>query len=117
MNNQPATKKPFLSLDQIYQTRPIDFKQTFNNLNILNQILSAKLPDNLIPLCHVGAFDKTTVVIFVTNQQALHILKGFSNQLLQAFYTANFAFDNLLLKVRVSGNKTETISGEDDIEL
>lgn len=112
-------KSPFQSIEQIYQSGQYDFKHVFNSLNTLNKILAENLPDNLASCCHVGAIDKSTVVIFVTNQQALHILNGYSNKLLQVFYNANFSFENLLLKTRISKNnsKISTKPNDDDIIL
>ena len=99
----------FLSIEDIYQNSSYDFNRTFNQLHILNQILQSKLPDNLSKFCHVGAFDKTTVVIFVSNSQVIHLLNGLSNQILQAFYSANYSFDNLSIKIRIPTNQVRHI--------
>lgn len=97
--------RKFLDIDQIYQnTNQLkDFKSIFAHLEKLNKILRDNLPDNLRNLCHVGAYDndKSIVVVYVESQQALHILKGFSDKLLQHFYMENYSFNNILLKVRI----------------
>lgn len=100
-----------MTIEDIYQNSGYNFNQTFNQLRILNQILQSKLPENLARFCHIGAFDKSTVVIFVSNSQVIHLLNGLSNQILQAFYSANYSFDNLSIKIRIPTNQarhTET---------
>ncbi|MDQ5921254.1 MAG: hypothetical protein QG673_1312 [Pseudomonadota bacterium] len=96
----------FLNITQIYQNasklKPL--QQIFIHLDSLNQILKNNLPKHLVAICHVGAFDDSTVVVYVNNQQALHILQSMSNAILQSFYMANYSFDNLLIRVRVSNN-------------
>lgn len=96
----------FLNITQIYQesSRLKPLQQIFVHLDSLNQILKDNLPKHLVAICHVGAFDDNTVVIYVNNQQALHIIQGMSNAILQSFYMANYSFDNLLIKVRISND-------------
>ena len=104
-------KKSFSSIEQIYDSGKYDFKNTFHQLDILNQILATMLPDNLIKYCHIGAFDAKTVVLFVDNQSVIHLLNNQSNNILQAFYNAHYNFDNLLIKLRPS-NKSESSRDE-----
>ncbi|MBP9743432.1 MAG: hypothetical protein KBD37_08740 [Burkholderiales bacterium] len=94
----------FSDIREIYQntTQFNGFKTIFAHLENLNSILRDNLPPHLIPLCHVGAFDSNTVVIYVNTQQLLHIIQGMSNILLRAFYLADYSFDNLLFKVRIT---------------
>ena len=110
-------KKPFLTIEQIYDSGKYDFKKTFYHLKILNNILSATLPDNLIQFCHIGAFDSKTVVLFVNNSSVLHLLNGQSNNLLQAFYNANYNFDNLLIKLRIINKSSSFDEAIDEIRL
>ncbi len=109
-------KTPFLSIEQIYNSGQYDFKNIFQHLQILNNILTTTLPDNLIKFCHIGAFDKKTVVLFVTNQSVLHLLNSQTNHILNAFYNANYNFDNLLVKLRIS-NKSRANDGVNEINL
>jgi hypothetical protein len=110
-------KKPFLSIEQIYESRHYDFKQTFHHLQILNNILATQLPDNLIKFCHIGAFDKKTVVLFVNNQSVLHMLNGQTNRILQEFYNHNYNFDNLLIKLRITNKNNTQLDEINEIEL
>lgn len=109
-------KTPFLSIEQIYNSGQYDFKNIFQHLQILNNILTTTLPDNLTKFCHIGAFDKKTVVLFVNNQSVLHLLNSQTNHILKAFYNANYNFDSLLVKLRIS-NKFETNDGINEINL
>lgn len=97
----------FSDIKEIYQNTSQfnGFRTIFTHLENLNHVLSDNLPPHLIPLCHVGAFDTHTVVIYVNNQQLLHIIQGMSNILLRAFYLADYSFDNLLFKVRVTNSR------------
>ena len=96
----------FQQFEQIYLgDRSLSgFKSTFASLADLNQILHRNIPENLTPLCHVGAIDpaKSIIVVFVTQPQVLHILKGMSDKLLHAFYAANYPFDKIMLKVSIT---------------
>ena len=96
----------FQKFEQIYlgESSLSGFKSTFASLAALNQILHRHVPENLAPLCHVGAIDsaKSIIVVFVTQPQVLHILKGMSDQLLHAFYAANYPFDKIMLKVSIT---------------
>jgi hypothetical protein len=109
-------KTPFLSIEQIYNSGKYDFKNIFHHLQILNNILTTTLPDNLTKFCHIGAFDKKTVVLFVNNQSVVHLLNNQTNHILKAFYNANYNFDSLLVKIRIS-NKSEANDEINEISL
>ena len=99
-------KKPFLSIEQIYESGKYDFKNIFQHLEVLNKILADTLPSNLVKFCRIGAFDKKTVVLFVNNQSVLHLLNNQTNNILKAFYNESYVFDNLLVKLRISNNSS-----------
>jgi len=110
-------KKQFTDITEIYDKSArsmhgvtgglANLRRTFAQLEVLNQILRKVLPANLTTTCHVGAIDyqKNTVVIFVSNQMAMHLLRNFTNDILQAFTNAHFAFDKILMRVGIYNNK------------
>ena len=103
----------FKQIDQLYRSAHTlsGFKSTFDYLSSLNQILRKYLPEHLADLCHVGAIDpaKHIAVIYVSNQQILHIIKNMSETLLHAFYAANCPFDKLLVKVSLTNSSSKKI--------
>ncbi len=88
-----------------------NLRTTFESIANLNQILYKQLPEYLVPFCHVGAIDeaKNILVIFVNNQQVLHIIKNMSDTILHAFYIAHYSFDKILIRVSVSNSSTPKI--------
>ena len=76
------------------------FKTIFDVLDTLNKILQQNIPSHFIHLCHVGAYDETTVVIYMHDQQLLHILKNHGELLLRDFNAAHYSFDKILFKVK-----------------
>ena len=83
----------------------------FNQINTLNDILTKTLPLNLLPFCRIGSIDqnKNQVILFVTDQQAYHILRSFSEHIIQAFYNNGFHFNSIITKVAtVSHNPPKT---------
>ena len=103
----------FQQIDQIYHAANTlsGFKSTFDYLSNLNHILHKYLPEHLAPLCHVGAIDQTKhiVVVYVSDQQILHIIKNLSETLLHAFYAANCPFDKLLVKVTLTNSSSKMV--------
>lgn len=79
----------------------------FNQINKLNEILNKMLPLNLLPFCRIGSVDqnKNQVILFVTDQEAYHVLRNFSEHIIQAFYNNGFHFNSIITKVAKITNK------------
>jgi hypothetical protein len=78
-----------------------NLSDTFNKLNELNLILAQILPEHLVKFCRIGSFDydRNCPILFVTDQQAYHILRNFSEHIIQSFYNKGFHFDSIITKV------------------
>jgi hypothetical protein len=97
--------RPFTTLTDLYGGSALldSLKEKFALLDNLNQKLKQFIPNNLVNLCHIGAIEerRNLLVIFVTDQQALYLLKSMSNHILQSFVQCGFDFDGILLKVQL----------------
>ena len=82
--------------------------KTFRILNKLNQILEKILPPNLSGNCHIGAIDQAENidVLYITQQQLFHVIRNFSNNILQEFANNNFHFDKLLIRNKVTTRRS-----------
>lgn len=85
-----------------------ELNKTFRILNKLNQILEKTLPPNLSCNCHIGAIDRAEniAVLYITQQQLFHVIRNFSNKILQEFTNNNFHFDKLLIRNKVTTRRS-----------
>lgn len=85
-----------------------ELNKTFGILNKLNQLLEKILPPNLSSNCHIGAIDQAEniAVLYITQQQLFHVIRNFSNNILQEFANNNFHFDKLLIRNKVTTKKS-----------
>lgn len=90
-------------IQEICDRLPIsnNLKDIFNQLNTLNIILAKTLPEHLVKFCRIGAIDQeqNCVILFITDQQAYHILRNFSEHIIQSFYNHGFHFNSILTKI------------------
>ncbi|MCX8514739.1 MAG: hypothetical protein ORN24_04150, partial [Burkholderiales bacterium] len=84
----------FKNFEQIYQTANElnTYKNIFTVLEKLNIILQQTVPVNIRPHCRVAAFDykKSLVVIYLQNQECIHLIKGLADNILHNFNKENF---------------------------
>ena len=76
-----------------------DLNKSFKILDTLNNILKQIIPPYLHNSCHIGAIDDEVVVLFVSNQAAYHLLRNFSDIILNKFSNNNFDFKKILIKL------------------
>jgi hypothetical protein len=111
----------FKNFEQIYQnTNNLNnYKSIFTILEKLNTILQNTVPDNIKPNCRVGAFDrkKSIVIVYLQNQECLHLIKGFGERILQNFNKENFSFDNILFKTRPNNFKANVAQDTKEIDF
>lgn len=96
--------KSFNEISLIYNAsnKLSSLKNIFQLLDELNFILKQTIPQNLASICHIGAVDKNKnlVVLYVDEQEAIHILKNMCDHILQSFVAKGFSFDGVLIKTR-----------------
>lgn len=102
LNNM--ANKIFNDINLIYDSsnKLSPLKNMFQLLDELNFILKQAIPQNLAKICHVGAVDKNKnlVVLYVDEQEAIHILKNMCDHILQSLVAKGFSFDGVLIKTR-----------------
>ena len=90
---------------------------TFAILDRLNHILHKTLPGNLKDACHIGAIDQNEniIVIFVSTQPLLHIIRTQSEEIIRAINQDGFNIENLLIRIRVENNSKVAVKNIFDI--
>lgn len=99
-----AYNKKFKDIPGIY-TKNKSFsslKATCDYLDELNKILFTCIPEQYAKMCHFGAIDseKNVAILFISEQQAFHILRTMSEHILNGLLRNNFNFSGILFKVK-----------------
>ena len=96
-----------------------NLNDTFEQINHLNAILTHTLPEHLLQFCRIGSidYDKNHVILFITDQQAYHILRNFSEHIIQSFYSKGFHFDAIITKVANPKPINSIIKSQHNVKL
>ena len=88
--------------DDLFYNLPYKIQNNFFTLLQINQVLSQLVPEHLIEYCHFGAIDndKNHIILFILNNELHHILKNYSEHILQGLQKHGFMFDGLIIKVK-----------------